>query len=206
MAGPAPEQIEHYVRMLDQLFHLPVCPGESLSWTVVRPHKPGLTAQELVRRLHGDPDALTTRRPDDDSDYDFVDAVFLEDRGDVLIIVAFGTAAAEVEALQQLSRDATVHSVFWLINNHNRLYHLVDGVLITELDVLDPLTRRGADPEALTDHLGALCDLAAQTTPGPDWETAMATLESLTGQRLDADWFARPQLYAEANRVQTRGH
>ncbi|MFB4310656.1 DUF6461 domain-containing protein [Actinomadura sp. GTD37] len=201
MAGPVPEQIEHYVRMLEQLLHLPVCPAESLSWTVVRPHKAGLTAQELVRRLHGDPDALTTRRPDDNSDYDFVDAVFLEDRGDVFVVVAYGAAAAEVEALQQLSRDATVHSVFWLINNYNRLYHLVDGAVITELDLLEPLTRWGADPDALTDHLGALCDLAARTTPGPDWETAMATLESLTGQRLDAAWFARPQLCAEANRV-----
>jgi hypothetical protein len=28
----------------------------------------------------------------------------------------------------------------------------------------------------------------------------MATFESLTGQRLDPDWFARPQLFAKVNR------
>ncbi|GAA1839771.1 DUF6461 domain-containing protein [Actinomadura bangladeshensis] len=200
MTGPVPEQVEHYVRMLRQLDHVSPHPAENLCWTVVRPHSADVTVRELVRRLHGDPDTVTTRRPDDDSDYDFDDAVFLEQRGDAFVIVGYGTATAEADALRRLSRDATVHSVFWLINNFNRLYHLVDGVVITELDMLDPLTRWGTDPDALTDHLGALCDLSAQDLPGPDWETAMATLESLTGQRLDADWFARPQLYAEANR------
>lgn len=155
--------------------------------------------QEVVRRLHGDPDTLTTRRPDDDYD-EFDDAVFIEQRGDVIIIVGYGTATAEVDALRRLSQGATIHSVFWLINNFNRLYCLVDDVVITELDTLNPQDRWGTDPDALTAHLDALCDLHSQTTPGPDWETAMATMESLTGQRLDADWFARPQIFAETNR------
>ncbi|MBB4957607.1 hypothetical protein [Micromonospora polyrhachis] len=35
--------------------------------------------------------------------------------------------------------------------------------------------------------------------PSPDWETAMVTVESLTGLRLDADWFHHPQLLAKVN-------
>lgn len=197
MVGPAREQIEHYVRMFEQLSDLPACVGESLCWTVVRPQQGRLTVDEVVRRLHGDPDTMTTRRPADVG-YDY-DVVFLEQRGDAVIIVGYGTASAEEDALRRLGQSATVYSVFWVINNFNRLSYIVDGVVATELDVLRPLERWGTDPEALTDHLEALCDLADRSSPGPDWETAMATLESLTGQRLDADWFARPQLLAEVN-------
>ncbi|TMQ98951.1 hypothetical protein ETD83_18705 [Actinomadura soli] len=204
MAGPVPEQIEHYVQLLDHLNRTSVYPPENLSWTVVRPHQAGLTVHEVVRRLNGDPEALTTRPPAE-TDYD-EDAVFLEQRGDAIIILGYGGATAEVDVLQRLSQGATVHSVFWLINNFSRLYYLADGELITEVDTLFPLDRLGTDPEALTGHLHALGDLRsrimANTYTGPDldWEIALATLESLTGERLDADWFARPQLFAEANR------
>jgi hypothetical protein len=196
MAGPTPEQIEHYVRMLEQLQEFSPDLGETLSWTVVRP---GLTVHEVVRRLHGDPDALTTVRPVD-VPFD-EDTVFLEQRGDTVIIVDSMTAVvAEEDVVLRLSQDATVHSVFWLINNFSMLHYAVDGVLVTEVETLRPQERRGTDPEALTDHLDALRDLRDRSGPGPDWETAMATLESLTGQRLDADWFARPQLIAKVNR------
>ncbi|MFG1851386.1 DUF6461 domain-containing protein [Actinomadura geliboluensis] len=199
MAGPSPDQIQHYVRVLDHLSRLPPDPGasENLSWTVVR--GPGMTVHEAVRRLNGDPAALTAHRPAAD-DYDPDDALFLEQRGDAVVIVSYGTATAELDALQRLSRGATLHSVFWLINNFSRLYYLADGELITELDPLDPQNPSGNAPHALTDHLDALRTLRAHPGPGPDWETAMATLESLTGERLDADWFTHPQTFAEANR------
>ncbi|MFB4299717.1 DUF6461 domain-containing protein [Actinomadura sp. NTSP31] len=176
---------------------------ENLSWTVVRPHQARLTVNEVVRRLHSDPDTMTTDRPADcvsDLEYDdLIDTIFLEQRGDAVIIVGFGTDTAEEDVLRRLSQGATVHSVFWAINNFNRLYYIVDGVVVTELDTLRPLDRWGTDPEALTGHLDALRSLHDRSDPGPDWETAMATLESLTGQRLDPDWFARPQLLAKVN-------
>ncbi|TDB83936.1 hypothetical protein E1264_26485 [Actinomadura sp. KC216] len=203
MAGPGPERIEHYVRLLDHLERTSVYCPENLCWTVIRPHRPGLAVHDVVRRLGGDPEALTTRRPAD-VDYED-DEVFLEQRGDAVIIVAYGTATAEPEALRLLSRDATVHSLFWLINNFSLLSYLVDGELFTEVETLVPANRQGTDPEALTDHLGPLCDLRSSVVagtlagPAPDWETAMATLESLTGESLDAGWFARPQTYAKVN-------
>ena len=211
MAGPTPGQIEHYVRMFEQLSDLSEYSSvkENLSWTVVRPRQARLTVDDVVRRLHGEPDTMTTDRPADcvsDLEYDdLADTVFLEQRGDAVIIVGFGTATAEEEALRRLGQSATVHSVFWAINNFNRLYYIVDGVVVTELDMLRPLDRWGTDPEALTDHLDALRDLHDRSDPGPDWETAMATLESLTAQRLDPDWFARPQLLAKVGRSHHRG-
>jgi hypothetical protein len=52
----------------------------------------------------------------------------------------------------------------------------------------------------LTDHLGALVDQQERSMsetyrgPFPDWENALATIESLTDIRLVTEWFHRPQL------------
>jgi hypothetical protein len=202
MPGPTPTQVEHYVRMFEQLRGLPSYIGETMCWMVVRPHHAPLTVDEVVRRLGGDPNTMTTCRPADVGYED--DIVFVEQRGDAIIIVGFSPPTDKAEALGPLSQGATVHGVFWVINNFNRLYYVVDGVVVTELDALRPSDRWGSEPEALTDHLDALCDLDS-SRPGthqghfPDWETAMATVESLTGLRLDADWFHRPQLLATIN-------
>ena len=170
-----------------------------MCWTVVRPHQAGLTVEEVLRRLRGNPDTMTTCRPVDIG-YDD-EAVFLEQRGDAVIIVGYTVDSDEEDVLRRLSQDATVHEVFWVINNFNRLYYAVDGVVVTELDVLRPQDRWGADPDAVTDHLDALRDLRdRERGPFPDWQTAMATVESLTGLGLDADWFGRPQLFAKINR------
>ncbi|MGW0436294.1 DUF6461 domain-containing protein [Micromonospora sp. NPDC003197] len=205
MFGPTPGQIEHYVGMFEQLSDLAwsISIEESLCWTVVRPHQGQLTVDEVVRRLHGDPDTMATERPADVDGDD--DIVFVEQRDDTVVIVGYSPADPYEDVLRRLSQGATVHGVFWVINNFNRLYHAVDGVLVTELDVLRPQDRWGTDPEALTDHLDALCNLHDRSMsgthpgPSPDWETAMATVESLTGIRLDADWFYRPQLLVKVN-------
>jgi len=110
--------------------------------------------------------------------------------------------SAEEDALKRLSQGAAVHGVYWGINNVNRLFYWVDGIAVTELDTLCPEHTWGRDPEALADHLDALRELHDPSSQGYDrgaewdWPTAMATVESLTGLRLDADWFRRPQLCA----------
>jgi hypothetical protein len=184
--------------MFEQLREISSDFEESMRWTVVRPHQARLTVEEVLRRLRGDPDTMTTCRPVDVG-YDD-EAVFLEQRGDAVIIVGYTVDSDEEDVLRRLSQGATVHEVFWLINNFNRLYYVVDGVVITELDVLRPQDPWGADPDALTDHLDALRDLRdRERGPFPDWETAMATMESLTGLGLDAGWFDRPHLLAKIN-------
>lgn len=185
--------------MFEQLGEISADRGESMCWTVVRPHQARLTVEEVLRRLRGDPDTMTTCRPVDVG-YDD-EAVFLEQRGDAVIIVGYSVDGDEEDVLRRLSRDATVHEMFWLVNNFNRLYYVIDGVVVTGLDVLSPRDRWGAQPDALTDHLDALLHLSdRERGPWPDWETAMATVESLTGLGLDADWFDRPQLFAKINR------
>jgi hypothetical protein len=182
--------------MFEQLGDVPADFVESMRWTVVRPHRAQLTVHEVLRRLRGDPGTVTTCRPVDVGYDDEV--VFLDQRGDAVIVVGYTVDSDEEDVLRRLSRDATVHEVFWLINNYNRLSYAVDGVVVTELDVLYPHERWGADPDALTDHLDALRELRARDRgPLPDWEAAMATVESLTGVGLDADWFGRPQLSAK---------
>ncbi|MFG2053299.1 DUF6461 domain-containing protein [Micromonospora sp. NPDC048930] len=199
MGGPTPERIEHYVRMFEQLRDVSADFEESMCWTVVRPHRARLTVGEVLGRLRGDPDTMTTCRPVEVGYDDEV--VFLEQRDDAVIVVGYTADSDEEDVLRRLSQDATVHEVFWVINNFNRLYYAVDGVVVTGLDVLYPQERWGADPDALTDHLDALHDLRdRERAPFPDWETAMATVESLTGLGLDAGWFDRPQLSAKINR------
>jgi hypothetical protein len=198
VAGPTPERIDHYVRMFEQLGETSADFGESMCWTVVRPHQARLTVEEVLRRLRGDPGTMTACRPADVG-YDD-EAAFLEQRGDAVIIVRYNVDNDEEDVLRRLSQDATVHEVFWVINNFNRLCYAIDGVVVTELDVLRPQDRWGADPGALTNHLDALRDLCdRERGPSPDWETAMATVDSLTGLGLDADWFDRPQLFAKIN-------
>jgi hypothetical protein len=181
--------------MFEELNGLPTAACESFCWTVVRGRDEGLTVDDVVRRLGGDPHTMTMVRPAS-VQYDY-EAVFVESRGESVVVAGYSDRSAEEPALRALSRTATVHGVYWLINNMNRLYHAVDGVIVTQLDVLRPHDRWGADPDALTGHLDALYDLHERSSgPFPDWETALATIESLTGVRLDAEWFHRPQLQA----------
>jgi hypothetical protein len=191
MPKPAQETIDHYVRAFEEFRALSPYLGDTLSWTVVRSAAGDLTVAEVVRRLGADPDSLTMVRPFDDDRFEH--AVYIEQRGDAVILVATSGPGQE-DDLAALSRCAVVHSLVWLVNAYNRLLYAITG-----LDVLFPTTAWGADPAALDEHLGALVELEArqrsEVDPGPfhDWETAMATLESLTGVRLTAEWFARPQ-------------
>jgi hypothetical protein len=190
VAGPTGDQIKHYVQLFEELEDIPWTIGESLFWTVVRPQ----TVDAVVRLVHGDPATVTTKPPVEIGWED--DLVFVEQRGDAVLLVGPSDAEIYDDRRLELSRGCTVHQVFWAINNFNRLLYFVDGVLMTEIDTLSPGEREGTDPDALNDHLGALHDLEAlEADRGADldWPTAMATMESITGLRLDADWFRRPQ-------------
>jgi hypothetical protein len=116
--------------------------------------------------------------------------------------VGYSVGSDEEDVLRRLSQDATVHEVFWLVNNFNRLCCVIDGVVVTELDVLLPQDRWGGRPGRLDRPPRRVARPLhdREQGPFPDWATAMATVESLTGLGLDADWFDRPQLFAKINR------
>ena len=87
--------------------------------------------------------------------------------------------------------------MFWLVNNLARVYFAVDGRIVTEIDPLRPDEPRGEDPHAIDGHLGPLHELQHRTElPSPAWETALATIDAMTGVRLTSDWFAGPQILA----------
>lgn len=183
------------MRMFELLRDAEWCIEENLTWIVVRPDRGPLTVDDVIRRLGGDPAAVTTCRPAEVG-YDD-ELVYLEQRGDAVMILEYAANRADKDVLKRLSQRATVHGVYWGINNVNLLFHWVDGVAVTELEALRPQHRWGTDPEALGDHLDALHSRqGGDRSADWDWPTAMATVESLTGLRLDADWFRRPQLCA----------
>ncbi|WP_433220832.1 DUF6461 domain-containing protein [Dactylosporangium sp. CS-047395] len=193
MTGPTPEQIDHYLDMFEQLDAADWCIGENLGWTVVRAHGRTLTAEDAIRLVGGDPDTVTTVRPVDVRYED--DVVYVEQRGDAVMLLDYAAICAEAPMMRRLAHNAAVHGVFWGINNWNTLFYALDGEVVTELDTLRPDDRTGTDPDALNDHLGALIELDARPDRGAmrDWPTAMATVAALTGLDLDADWFRRPQ-------------
>lgn len=172
------------VRLFEHLGTMGACDfGEKMVWTGVRRSQAGLTVDDVLRQLGGDPGTITTYRPIDVG-YDD-EAVFLEQHSDAVTVVRYHADNDEHDVLRRLSQDAVVHEVFWLINNFTRLCYAVDGVLVTELNALNPHKRWGTDPDAVTGHLSALFELRdREQVPWPDWETAMATVESLTG----LDW------------------
>jgi hypothetical protein len=180
------ERIDHYVRLFDELSDIDWCIGESLFWTVARPQ----TVEAVTGILRGEPVAAC--RPIDQGWAD--DLIFIEQHGDAVMLVSPSDAGMDEEALRRMSLGGTVHQVFWVINNYNRLVRVTDGAVVTELDTLVPGERWGTEPDALDEHLGALHDLDARGDARGadlDWPTAMAAMESLTGFRLDLDWFSR---------------
>jgi hypothetical protein len=200
MAGPTSAQIEHYMRMFESLRDAEWHVEENLGWTVVRPHQGTLTVDDVLGRLQSGPTTVTTCRPADVGWED--EFVYLEQRGEAVMLLDYAAYIGEERARRRLSQDATVYGVYWGVNNANRLSFWVDGIAVTEVDTLRPTDTWGTDPNALTEHLAALRELHEPTEPGPgrgadrDWPTALATVESLTGLRLDADWFRRPQTCA----------
>jgi hypothetical protein len=186
MTGPGQEQIDHYVRLFEQLDDIDWHLGESLFWTVARPQ----SVEAVTALLAAEP--MPACRPRDLGWED--DLIFIEQRGEAVMLVSPSDAGVDEEALRRMSRGGTVHQVFWAINNFNRLFRVSDGTVVTELDTLVPDERWGADPDALNEHLGALHDLDARGEARGadlDWPAAMATMESLTGFRLDLEWFSR---------------
>ncbi|MGW2220925.1 hypothetical protein ACWCSD_38565 [Nonomuraea sp. NPDC001684] len=103
-------------------------------------------------------------------------------------------------------REPQAWGFWWLANNAHELFHAADGILVTSVGQLSSPHGpecSGQDPAALDADLGALRELCARmkaddeagvTRPAEnyrDWETALATVEAMTGVRLDLDQFAR---------------
>jgi hypothetical protein len=202
MGGSTAATVEHYIGLLRQLREWSPYLPEALSWWVVRSRGAPLSLAEVIQRLGCVPTSITQGEPREltnldnfSAEWDPESGVYIEARGSVAVLVEAPPGPKSVaDRLHRLSEDATVHGVFWLVNNLARVYLAADGRIVTEVDPLRPDDTWGDDPRAIDGYLGPLRELHRRDErPSPDWETAMATVEAMTGVRLTADWFARPR-------------
>ncbi|RVX46438.1 hypothetical protein EDD27_9322 [Nonomuraea polychroma] len=204
-----PEMIDYYTRLLKDLDdsaavndHMNVSDG--MLWMVVRGREAPLTVIEVVSRLGADPGQAVPRHPLCLPDPGYV-ALEQTDQG-VIIVAPGGCSPATPEAWAQLTNNAEAWGFWWLVNNANELFYAADGVLVTALNILYPQPSEctGHNPQELDAYLGALRALADQkrtddeTGERPsnhyrDWETALATMEAMSGVRLDVGRFTQEQ-------------
>ncbi|MGJ6963448.1 hypothetical protein ACSDR0_16210 [Streptosporangium sp. G11] len=210
-----PEMIEHYTRFLKDLDDLSTVQGlmntDSMFWMVVRGRDTPLTVTEVACRLGADPSTIVPRLPVDLPDTGYV-ALEQSEHG-VILIASVGFSPTTPEAWARLTENAQAWGFWWLINNANELCYGADGALVTRLDILHPQLSgcTGQNPQGLEAYLGALRTLAKRkmtddetgvpyTDQYRDWETALATVEAMSGVRLDLDRLVREQqsVYAPA--------
>ncbi|NUW35054.1 hypothetical protein HTZ77_27020 [Nonomuraea sp. SMC257] len=172
----------------------------AIFWMVVRGRGEPLTVADVARRLGADPGAAVSRTMLDLWDQH----VLLEQSDHGVIVLSANTCPSDEDELwTRLTENAQAWGFWWLVNNTHDLFYAADGALVTSVQqVSSPGGPEcfGPDPAALDDHLGALRALGARIraddeagvtpeVPYPDWQTALATVEALTGVRLDVDRF-----------------
>lgn len=209
-----PDMVDHYVNLLRDGHRTNPYLGNSMAWMVVRGQHHRLTITELARRLGADPATIAPCVPMN-LDPDPGHVVLGQREEDVFFWAPNGWFTPRT--LARVSADAQAWGFFWLVNNANGLFYAADGEVVTELNVLRPSPEEcfGRDPRALDAHLGAIRALYRQKQaedeydeddPGafhelppspyphdPDWETALATVEALTGVRLGLGWLTTEQ-------------
>ncbi|MFI6451935.1 hypothetical protein ACIBF6_10300 [Streptosporangium amethystogenes] len=211
-----PEMIDYYTRLLRDLDdsarvndHMNITDG--MFWMVLRGRDTPLTVAEVACRLGADPSEIVPRLPVRLPDHGYV-ALEQSDHG-VIVVALSGCSPTTPEAWARLTDNAQAWGFWWLVNNANELYYGADGALVTALNILYPQPSgcTGQNPQGLDAYLGALRALDEQKRIDDkmgvsrahlyrDWETALATMEAMSGVRLDLDWFVREQqsVYAPA--------
>ncbi|MGC5012414.1 DUF6461 domain-containing protein [Streptosporangium sp. DT93] len=208
MSPVTPETVDHYVQMLADLHRVDPHIGDALFWMVVRGRGEPLTVADVARRLGADPGAAVPRTVPELEEGHAV----LEQSDHGVIVLSRNASIVDPDVWARLSENAQVWCFWWLANSLNNLSYAADGRLVTELDVLhpEPSECRGRDPRALDSHLRALRDLAgwkraddqvgvSPSAPYHRWETSLATMEAMTGVRLDVDRFTRRQRSVSAD-------
>ncbi|GAA2265245.1 hypothetical protein GCM10010149_01620 [Nonomuraea roseoviolacea subsp. roseoviolacea] len=200
MSPVTPEMIHIYERLLKELDELDPYIGNALFWMVVRGRGEPLTVADVARRLGGDPDRVLSGTV-----LELEEHVVLEQSDHGVIVLAQNAYPSDPDIWGRLTENAQAWGFWWLVNNAHELFYAADGVLVTSVNMHSfphSLECFGQDPAALDGHLGALRALGARMKaddeagvtyagPYPDWETALATVEALTGVRLDVGRFTR---------------
>jgi hypothetical protein len=206
MSPVTPEMINYYGQLLKDLDRLDPYINNAMFWMVVRGQAEPLTATDVARRLDA---GLDTAIPRTVLEPGREKVVVLEQSNHGVIVLASNAYISDPGIWARLTENAQAWGFWWLVNNTNRLFYAADGDLVTEVDVFrpSPVECTGRNPRALDDYLGAIRALVAQREADdragafdappypryPHWETALATVEAMTGVRLDLDRFTRKQ-------------
>lgn len=201
MSSVTPEMISYYMQLLNDLERVRGGSTDALFWMVVRGREQPLTVADVARRLGADLDMTSLRTVLEPAEH-----AVLEQSDHGVILLAADVYIDGPDIWARLTENAQAWGFWYLINAANRLFHAADGQLVTEMDTLRPEPSQcwGRTPRALDSYLGALRALADQkrtddqagvtpSAPYPEWETALATVEAMTGVRLDVDRFTRGQ-------------
>ncbi|MEV1178541.1 hypothetical protein [Nonomuraea sp. NPDC049784] len=197
--------INYYMQLLKDLNRVDPYINDAMFWMVVRGREEPLTAADVARRLGADPGTKTPRTLLPTGEWE---GVVLEQSDHGVIVLADNAYPSDPDIWARLTENAQAWGFWWLANNAHELFYAADGVLVTSVNMSSfphSLECFGQDPAALDDYLGAWRALGARikaddqagvtpAAPYPDWETALATVEALTGVRLDVDRFTREQL------------
>ncbi|MET8862837.1 hypothetical protein ABZW11_07750 [Nonomuraea sp. NPDC004580] len=201
MSPVTPEMINYYIQLLKDLEQVKDGSTSALFWMVVRGSEGPLTVADVARRLGANPNTAGLRTVLEPAEH-----AVLEQSDHGVIVLAANVYIDGPDIWARLTENAQAWGFWYLINAANRLFYAADGQLVTEVDTLYPEASEcwGPNPRALDSYLGALRALADQkrtddhagvtpSAPYPEWETALATVEAMTGVRLDVDRFARGQ-------------
>ncbi|MGP4103419.1 hypothetical protein [Nonomuraea sp. KM90] len=207
MSPVTPDMINYYIQLLKDLDQLDPYINNAMFWMVVRGRAEPLTVTDVARRLDVDLDTAIPRtvlEPGREK------VVVLEQSEHGVVVLASNAYISDPGIWARLTKNAQAWGFGWLINSANSLFYAADGNLITEMNVFRPSPEEctGRNPRALDDHLGAIRALVARREADdragafdappypryPHFQTALATVEAMTGVHLDRDRFTRNQL------------
>ncbi|WP_433445042.1 hypothetical protein [Nonomuraea sp. CA-141351] len=200
--------INYYIQFCKDLGRVDPYINDAMFWMVVQGREEPLTVADVARRLGADPDTAIPRTV-----LELGDHVVLEQSDHGVIVLAQNRYPSDPDIWASLTENAQAWGFWCLVNNAHELFYAADGVLVTSVaQISSPYGPEcfGQDPAALDGYLGALRALGARmkaddeagvtpAAPYPDWETALATVEALTGVRLDVDRFTREQLSVQVS-------
>lgn len=202
MSPVTSELIDYYTQLLKDLDRVDDYVTNSIFWMVVRGREAPLTVADVASRLGADPDTAVPRTV-----LELGEHVVLEQSAHGVIVLSLNAYPSDPGIWARLTENAQAWGFWWLVNNAHELFYAADGFLVTSVNMSSfphSLECFGSDPRALDGYLDALQALGERmkaddqagvtpSTPYPDWETALATVEAMTGVRLDLDRFTREQ-------------
>lgn len=160
---------------------------EAYCFTVLR----GVPADEVIRRLGGDPRECQSRTFDecfwrpDNPQWLQIGTV----GGSVVLAENNGWRVSEDETAIALSRGGWLTSTFCDVSAVMRFVYAVDGDIRAAFDpLLDKRPEEGSDPRCLDELLADLpfdLDAVARST--------MLLMERISGVRVEPEWLERPQ-------------